>query len=191
MSKLMSIPEIEKAASEISSWLQDAAGDSAFTEDWDEIIWNFDHIPDIKKKVEQAKSWPVTDIRGWLADMIYDDEGWCSDLTGDRIHDEGKGYYPNMIGIAHKMQERAHDSLKNALQKHIIKWQSYMKPVTWKAIILAGGHLEKDVVIHIEIPYGFEITIPDDDVTWFDQITKVYEPDAPSIPDIEIKLEGE
>jgi len=119
--------EIKDFACEISSWLQDAAGDSAFTDDWEEIESNFNHIKGMKKMIADAKAWPVRDVKGWLADALYDDIGWCSDMTGDRIHDIGKGEYLLMIAIAEEIKIHGHNALKKAMDLHITDWQERLE----------------------------------------------------------------
>ena len=112
---------IESAASEISSWIQDAVSDIAYGEA---------EFPDedTKKKFAKAKKKGVTDLPGWYADELYNDVDTLSDLTGDRIFDAAKGKttkikFKNMVLIAKAMKEGGHKALTAALEKHISDWE--------------------------------------------------------------------
>ena len=128
------IPD-EKAhdiAIEISSWLQDACGDLAHCNTWTDIEDWYSDKRGWKKKIKDAKAWGVIDLRGWLADEIYDDRDTMHDLTGDKINDEatvvGFGNNESMIAIANAIIELgAHKSLRLALQEHIRSWKG-LKP---------------------------------------------------------------
>lgn len=121
----MNQQEVNNAAHEIDSWLQDAVGDLAYGySGWDDIESNFGDKPKWKRRIKQAKAWPVKDINGWLADELYNDWETLSDLIGDRIFDEGKGSEENMIRIAEEMIELgAHHDLARACRHHIKAWK--------------------------------------------------------------------
>jgi hypothetical protein len=133
--------KISAAASDISGWLQDAAGDTAGHNE-EVLMMNTSMDSAARKKIKQAKADGVQDLCGWYADEVYDDEDWLYDLTGDRIYDESiqimqwlgiagnyeaYGYkifgWRLKIAIARDMAERGHTSLKNALGKHIESWK--------------------------------------------------------------------
>lgn len=200
--KLMTQSEVEEAADQIASWLQDAAGDSVYTDDLDEIEKDFDHIKDIKKLVADARSWPVTDVKGWFADVLYDDPGWLGDMTGDRTHDEGRGDYRNMIAIAECMESSkySHTALKAAMKKHREDWIERMGPTIYKIIVPPGRDVEQDIEIFVEIPYGIEISIHQqgegylqmDYLGYRDRSIVNHEDDiAEIIPDVIISVKGE
>jgi len=108
--------QIKDAANEIISWLQDAVGDVAYSMDEEgDDKWN--------KRIKKAKRNGVTDIKGWLADELYNDVGTLCDMTGDRIHDAGKGDKKAMITIAEKIKEGGHRALRIAIDLHIKRWQ--------------------------------------------------------------------
>jgi len=114
---------IESAASEISSWIQDAVSDIAY----DQAKYPAD--PETVKKFEKAKRNGVTDIQGWYADVLYNDVDTLQDLTGDRIYDAVKGKdtkerWENMILIAEAMNNDSHPALVKALNYHIKNWKN-------------------------------------------------------------------
>ena len=120
----MTKEEIEKAASEISSWLQDAAGDSAGHDlESCRIMASFND--DRKEKIDNLlKNGCEPDfIPDCIADDLYDDVGWLRDLSGDRIHDEGKGDYLNMIAIAKEIRAHGHNALIKAMDICINDWE--------------------------------------------------------------------
>jgi len=119
--------EIQSLATEIDSWLQDAVGDCA---GYDEktLLVNIRHDEKAMAKVKQAKKDGVVDICGWYADEIYNDVDTLCDLTGDRIHDDGKGDYEAMIHIANEIAVNGHKALQDAMERHIARWRE-MLPV--------------------------------------------------------------
>jgi hypothetical protein len=95
---------------------------------WDEVEWNFSDRRGWKKKIKDAKAWPVTDIGGWLADELYNDKPTMSDLVGDRIHDEARGRCEDQILIAQEMIELgAHNALQKALEEHVKRWRRMVR----------------------------------------------------------------
>ena len=116
-------------ALDLNSWLQNAVGDVAFGCDtWADVESMFGDSRGWKSKIKVAKKWPVTDIQGWLADELYDDPGTCHDLLGDRIHDEGRGDYEDMIMIAEAIIELGvHDGLQKACEDMIKDWKGRIK----------------------------------------------------------------
>lgn len=121
----METEAIESAASEISSWIQDAVSDIAYgeAEFQDE---------ETKKKFAKAKKKGVTDLHGWYADELYNDVDTLRDLIGDRICDaaEGKGMkerWGNMVLIAEAMKDNSHSALTLALKKCISDWKEVTK----------------------------------------------------------------
>ena len=116
----METKAIESAASEISSWIQDAVSDMAYgkAEFQDE---------ETKKKFTKAKRKGVTDLHGWYAEELYNDVDTLRDLTGDRIYDAAEGNmdkkFSNMILIAEAMKDSGHKALTIALKRHIRDWK--------------------------------------------------------------------
>jgi len=149
--------KISNIAGTILGWLQDAAGDMA-GHDEETLKMNVRMDPIARKKIQKAEKDGVRDLCGWYADEVYDDENWCFDLTGDRIYDEASqimqwlgvfkhtkqiGHqiigYRLKIAIARKIHDRAHTSLKNALDKHIADWkEDLLDNVEQKASSLYG-----------------------------------------------------
>jgi len=127
---MMTKEEIKKAADEISSWLQDAAGDSAgYDLESCRTLAAFDDGR--KEKIDKFLKDGVDPafVSDCIADDLYDDVGWLQDMTGDRIHDKGKGNYANMIAIAKCVEESrySHSALKTAMKSHIKRWEGYLE----------------------------------------------------------------
>ena len=118
--------DIEEAAHETSSWIQDAVSDVAGTS---ESMAKFIHVGDSKrlKQIEQAKKDGVVDIPGWLADEIYNDEDTLSDLMGDHIFDHATAlvgikdpaFSACFIKICEAMLPRVHTAMANVLNRFI------------------------------------------------------------------------
>jgi hypothetical protein len=121
----MNQQEVNSAAHDISSWLQDAVGDVAYgCETWDDVEFNFGDLHGWKKKIKEAKAWPVTDIRGWLADELYNEKDTIKDLIGDRIFDAARGSDEDKILVAKEIVELgAHDALQRACEELIKDWR--------------------------------------------------------------------
>jgi hypothetical protein len=136
---------IELHADEIYGWLQDAVGDMAGHDD-ESVMANLSMSRKWQNKVKKAKREGVRDIPGWLADEYYNDIDTLCDLSGDRIHDaastmmHGMGVFKEpksplhelirlrlQIAVAKDMKKRSHNSLVKALNKHIFRWESYLK----------------------------------------------------------------
>lgn len=119
--------EIQSIASEIDSWVQDAVGDCA-GHDEESLKANLSMDSKWLKKVAKAKKDGVVDICGWLADELYNHVDTLCDLTGDRIHENGKGDYETMIHIANEIAVKGHPAMQEAMTKHIARWRE-MLPV--------------------------------------------------------------
>ena len=112
--------QIEQTAYDIGAYLQDAAGD--FSDNPIEF-----HDEAIQRKARKAIRHGVTDIRGWLADEIYNDADFLHDLAGDKIHDActsfgvgyGKLFNKTFIKIAYALSQGAHEPLRKACFKLI------------------------------------------------------------------------
>jgi hypothetical protein len=108
--------EIEEAAYETLSWIQNAVGDLAY---------NCDHSLSERTRimVAKAKSDGVKDIKGWLADEYYNEEDTLSDLLGDHIYDHATAlggikdpaFSACYIMICETMLPRAHTEKKARL----------------------------------------------------------------------------
>lgn len=70
-----------RIARHIHSWLQEAMGDLA-----DAVYGAGD--PKWDKRIKQAKKSGVRDLKGWLADELYNDVDVLYDLLGDKVSDE-------------------------------------------------------------------------------------------------------
>ena len=114
---MLSQDNIDKKAREIDSYLQDAAGETAFNTPFDLFE------PELQKKIRKAKKDGVTDIKGWLADEIYSDVNFLRDMAGDQIHDacmslgikySSKEFNLTFVRIACSLSENKHPSLKQA-----------------------------------------------------------------------------
>ena len=108
---------IDKKAKEIDSYLQDAASEAAFSTPLDLFE------PYLQKKMRKAKKDGVTDIKGWLADEIYNDVNFLHDIAGDQIHDacmslgikySSKEFNLTFVRIACSLAENSHTALKQA-----------------------------------------------------------------------------
>ena len=103
--------EIEEAAYETSSWIQDAVGD----------------LLPRKGMVDKARRDSVQDIRGWSADEYYNDEDTLSDLLGDHIFDHATAlagikdpaFSACYIKICEAMLPGAHTAMANVLKRFI------------------------------------------------------------------------
>lgn len=106
--KPMSKEEIEKAAREVHSWLDSAYSDAAMGEVYMET---------------GSQDYADAEIR---ADQMTTEVDTICDLTGDRIHDEGRGNYDNMIAIAEEFKLiSSNPSERTAMDDHIKRWKGY------------------------------------------------------------------
>ncbi|RLA02506.1 MAG: hypothetical protein DRI97_03900 [Bacteroidetes bacterium] len=111
--------QIEKIASELDSWLQEAMGDCA-------------HGAACLGGTDEYRKWLNTSgksihgscLTDAYADHLYNDIDTLRDLLGDRIHDEAAGHPYNspefnkdFIAIAEKIAEHAHPALKEACKQ--------------------------------------------------------------------------
>ena len=80
---------IDKKASDIYQWVQDAVGDVAFDTRIDDLESYYGSKG--KKWAKAARSmkkgYGHFDFTGWLADVLYSDVDTLRDLCGDKIHD--------------------------------------------------------------------------------------------------------
>ena len=93
---------IDKKASDIYQWVQDAVGDVAFDTRIDDL--EFYYGSKGKKWAKAARSmkkgYGYFDFTGWLADVLYSDIDTLCDLCGDKIHDA-----VNELGISYRDPE--------------------------------------------------------------------------------------
>lgn len=114
--------EVERIATEVRSWIEDAAGDTAGTS-FSNLMLNLAHDEAARAKVLAAKEDGVVDVCGWYADELFNDPDWLSDITGDRIFDECHGNYDDMIAVSRQMRDGAHEALRKAMDSHIEEWE--------------------------------------------------------------------
>ena len=114
----MTIDQIRDEASEIQSWLQDAVGDIA-----------------------EGQTMLGIEI---AADDAYENEDILSDLTGDRIFDNCKMNYVDMIAVATEIRDSrySHQPLKNVMQKHIKNWKRHTSTLQDENVRLMVGDSE-------------------------------------------------
>lgn len=104
--------EIDAAASDTRSHLENAVGDMAHT------MIEFPSLADDtwEDKVATAKKEDVTDLPGWLADELYNDKDSLSDLMNDHIFDHARGDREVMVLICNAMlNSRPHTALEEAI----------------------------------------------------------------------------
>lgn len=101
----------EHIAEELSDFLQDAVGDSAY-----DLVKLPGLDPDVDKKIKKAKKAGVTDVAGWLADELYNDASTLEDLLGDRLYDETSGNVELRKQVLDLMEQGAHKALKVAIK---------------------------------------------------------------------------
>lgn len=138
--------QIIKEADEIYGWIQDAVGDMAGHND-STVDMNLGFVDEKwKKKVAKARKEGVQDVPGWLADEYYNDVDTLMDLSGDRICDaastimhgmglfkEPKNPMHNLtrirleISVAKELKKHSHRQLEIAMDKHIYRWENYLK----------------------------------------------------------------
>lgn len=108
--------EVTGKASVVRSWVEDACGDMASTPlDWLDEKW--------RARARAMKQEGVVDVRGAIADAMYDDIDTLCDLTGDRIFDEGSGDWGDMIKIAMAIRMDSNESMRKAMTTHITRWR--------------------------------------------------------------------
>lgn len=121
-------------ADQLTSWLQDAAGDAAHgimsfpDEDWED-------------RINRAKDMGIIDVQGWLADEIYDDVDSVQDMLGDRIADESNGNEWDFIQIAFRIRETSHKAVRTAMNNLIKNHRERVR--------------QAEVKRHIPQPIGF------------------------------------
>jgi hypothetical protein len=116
-------------AKEIIGWLQDAVGDAA-------DVPSYMREPKWKARIARAKKDGVEDLKGWLADELYNDEDTISDLVGDRVYDASRGSLKTRVAIYQCLAELGHSALERVTLRHIkedSEWAS--REVT----VCAGG----------------------------------------------------
>jgi len=99
----------------ISDWVGEAVSDVAYSVDEDDEYWG--------KKIKKAKANGVRDIKGWLADELYNDEDTLSDLLGDKVYDEARGDKEIMIKILEEIKRSSHLALAKVCEKSIKRWR--------------------------------------------------------------------
>jgi len=115
--------QINQKAREIKSYLEDAVSEVAYS-----VPFEFQD-EETKKKIKKALNAGVTDIKGWLADELYNDVNLLSDLSGDQIHDactqlgvswrDTDDFNKVFIMIATALSQNSHTALVNACDKLI------------------------------------------------------------------------
>jgi hypothetical protein len=91
------------------SHLADAVGDVASS------MLEFPDMADKwEGKIKKAKKSGVQDLRGWLADEIYNDAESIEDLIGDKLHDECRGDKDKQRAVLDSLETGAHKGMKAA-----------------------------------------------------------------------------
>ena len=103
-----------ESACEIHGWLQNAVGDAADSM----IAFPFCQDEEWEEKIRDAKFRGVTDLSGWLADEMYDDDDTVMDMVGDRLYDSAK-QDADRIKVALALKEMGHDAIKKACDDFI------------------------------------------------------------------------
>jgi len=116
-------------ADEVDSHLQNASGDLAYEYSRDDALPFADG--QWQDKIKKAKKDGVVDVGGWLADEMYDDVDFLSDMSGDKIHDFARDYklltlIEILIASFVKEDRASHDSLIKAMDGHINRWKEYV-----------------------------------------------------------------
>lgn len=110
--------EIERAAREVISYVENAAGDITVGLRVRDIK---EFYPDHYEKMREHGVEPRF-MKEALADRLFGDVDWLADMSADRIYDEGKGDYSSMIAIAEEMKSRVSGDFREALDRHIERW---------------------------------------------------------------------
>jgi len=119
----------DEIADETRGWIESAVSDIAYSTDPDDF--GFCWGEEWAVKIQNAKKHGVQDIKGWLADEMYDDADLLRDLLGDHIFDgatqvAGTSNDPDhsewFIVICQKMLEsNPHQPMRTVLEKFILE----------------------------------------------------------------------
>lgn len=118
----MKMSEVDGAANEVISWIQDAVGDLAYNYRHPDALGS-----DWAKAVQKAKEEGVIDIKGWLADEYYNDVDTLMDLCGDRIYDEAKGDDWDYVQICMRIRQQSHRAMRVAMNRLIARKREHSK----------------------------------------------------------------
>lgn len=112
--------EVIDKAREIRQHIEDAVSDVAYEgveflgEKW-------------RDKIISMERDGVVDIRGALADNMYNDADTLSSLSGDRIHDAANGDWADMVRIAVEIRDDGHEPLQKVMDKFIARYRKLLK----------------------------------------------------------------
>ena len=113
--------QIEQKATEISNWLQDAAGDCALG------MIEMNDCGEFQKKYKKLKRenprWDKYTHSSWLADNLHSDSGWVLDMIGDRIYDSTDNE-SDRCEIAKEIKESGHSEIKKACDTYLKKYDN-------------------------------------------------------------------
>lgn len=109
---MMTPKQVSEIANEVKFHIQTACGEVAF-----EMTESGSGYDDKwKKRIAKARKNGVMDIRGWLADELYNDPDIISDLVGDKLSDLVSEKQIDYNLVLDELDKNAFDGMRKAIR---------------------------------------------------------------------------